>query len=154
PILILSGRTDKKVVVEALEQGADDYITKPFEMKELLARIKAWLRRTRTWANPDAALVTAGNVTIDLMRPQVLVDGQEVELTPLEFKVLACLAEQQGEIVSHQTLLREVWGTEYIDQVAYLRIYIGHLRRKLEADPDEPRIILNQRGVGYYLANA
>ncbi len=152
PIIMLTALSEESTVVQALDEGADDYVTKPFGFEEFLARVKASLRRAQMTGVSRNPVITAGHVAIDIPRRQVLVDGESVDLTPTEFNLLACLAKRQGEIITHQAILHEVWGPEYVDQLEYLRIYVGHLRRKIEADPAEPRILLNQRGVGYYLA--
>jgi two-component system, OmpR family, KDP operon response regulator KdpE len=154
PIIMLTALSEEKMVVQALEEGADDYITKPFGGEEFVARIRASLRRSRMTGLSRSPVIAIDNVIINLARRQVLVAGEVIELTPTEFNLLACLAKRQGEVVSHRTILYEVWGSEYVDQLEYLRIYIGHLRKKIEADPKSPRILMNQRGVGYYLATA
>lgn len=152
PILMLTAVADEKMVVKALDAGADDYIVKPFGMGELLVRVKACLRRVQVKSQTRATLVTVGDITIDFPRRQVSVKGEPVMLTPTEFNLLTCLAEHQGEVISYRGLLQEVWGPDHLDQVEYLRTYIGHLRKKIEPDTTEPRILLNKRGVGYYLA--
>jgi two-component system KDP operon response regulator KdpE len=152
PIIMLTALSEEKMVVQALEDGADDYITKPFGGEEFLARIRASLRRSRMSGRSRTAIIMIDNVVIDLARRQVSVAGEVIDMTPTEFNLLSCLAKRQGEVVSHRTILHEVWGPEYVDQLEYLRIYIGHLRKKIEADPRSPRILMNQRGVGYYLA--
>lgn len=152
PIIMLTALSEERMVVKALEEGADDYITKPFGGEEFLARIRASLRRARMTGRSRTPIVVVDNVLIDLIRRQVSVAGEVVEMTPTEFNLLACLAKRQGEVVPHRTILYEVWGSEYVDQLEYLRIYVGHLRKKIEEDPRTPRILLNQRGVGYYLA--
>ena len=152
PIIMLTALSEESMVVQALDEGADDYVTKPFGFEEFLARVKASLRRAQMTGASRNPVVIAGHLTIDIPRRQVLVEGESVDLTPTEFNLLACLAKRQGEIITHRAILHEVWGPEYVDQLEYLRIYVGHLRKKIESDPAEPRILLNQRGVGYYLA--
>jgi two-component system, OmpR family, KDP operon response regulator KdpE len=152
PIIMLTALSDENMVVQALDEGADDYVTKPFGFDEFLARVKASLRRAQMGGGARSPVTVAGNVAIDIPRRQVLVDGETVDLTPTEFNLLACLAKRQGEVITHRAILHEVWGPEYVDQLEYLRIYVGHLRKKIESDPGDPRILLNQRGIGYYLA--
>jgi two-component system KDP operon response regulator KdpE len=139
-----------KDVVRGLQLGADDYIVKPFGAKELVARIQAVLRRHK----PDAQhehTYTNGKLFINLDTHQVSVDGQNVELTPIEFKLLACLAEQEGKVLAHRFLLNQVWGPDYEDDRQYLKLYIWYLRQKIEDDPNDPKLILTQRGAGYRL---
>ena len=152
PIIMLTALDAEPRVVEALEAGADDYITKPFGCEELLARIKAAMRRGGLGKRERPEVVIAGDVMIFLARREVTVAGQVVALTSTEFNLLACLAKEQGQVVPHRKLLQEVWGAEYIDQLAYLSVYIRHLRRKIEADPAHPCILLTRRGAGYSLA--
>src|SRR5690606_17852564 len=135
PIIMLTALHAEPMIVQALDAGADDYITKPFGYDELMARIKSVLRRSRRGERTPPAVVTTGKVIIVLARRQVTVDGIVVELTPTEFNLLACLAERPGQVVPHRTLLQKVWGPEYVNQLEYLRIYVAHLRRKIEADP-------------------
>ena len=152
PIIMLTALDAEPRGVEALEAGADDYITKPFGCEELLARIKAAMRRGGLGKRERPEVVIAGDVMIFLARREVTVAGQVVALTSTEFNLLACLAKEQGQVVPHRKLLQEVWGAEYIDQLAYLSVYIRHLRRKIETDPAHPRILLTRRGAGYSLA--
>lgn len=150
PILMLTGRTESSDVVSGLDSGADDYLTKPFHADELLARVRALLRRVPELSQP--LVVGDGQVEIDLRARRVRVRGEPVELTPTEYQLLLLLAQHAGQVLDHQTLLRHVWGEEVSDDSAYLKVYIWHLRRKLELNPSEPRIVLTEWGVGYRLA--
>ncbi|GAA3549711.1 response regulator [Nocardioides daeguensis] len=148
PILVLSGRSDSADKVEALDAGADDYVTKPFGMDELLARLRVMERRT---APPDdaAPVVTFGAVTVDLGATRVTVDGDEVRLTPTEWHLLEVLLRNPGRLLSQRQLLTEVWGPGYENANGNLRLYVAQLRRKLEADPARPVHIRNEPGMGY-----
>ena len=149
PIIVLSVRENETDKIEALDAGADDYITKPFSMGELLARIRVALRHTaKTDEEPVLAL---GELTIDIPRRVVLVRGEEVKLTPTEYEILKYLALQAGRVVTHRQLLRAIWGPNYQDETHYLRIYVGQIRRKIESDPSQPSIIITEPGVGYRL---
>jgi len=149
PILVLSVREHEDDKIEALDAGADDYITKPFSMGELLARIRVALRHTAK--TDDEPVLAAGELTIDIPRRVVLVRGEEVKLTPTEYEILKYLALQAGRVVTHRQLLRAIWGPNYQDETHYLRIYVGQIRRKIEADPSQPAIITTEPGVGYRL---
>jgi two-component system KDP operon response regulator KdpE len=150
PILILSARGDERDKVAALDLGADDYLTKPFGVNELLARIRAALRlRRAAGARGLAAVVIAGDLRVDFDRRQVAVDGTEVRLTPTEFDLLKALAANAGRVLTHGYLLRTVWGPEYEGESQLLRVFVGQLRRKIERDPSRPRHILTEPGVGY-----
>ncbi|MBP7968109.1 MAG: two-component system response regulator KdpE [Brachymonas sp.] len=150
PVLILSARSDEINKVRALDAGADDYLTKPFGIPELLARVRALLRRSQRM--PEATpLLCFGEIELDLARRQVLRAGEEVHLTPIEYRLLMYLAGNAGRVLTQRQLLQEVWGPNHTGQAHYLRVYMANLRRKLEADPARPRYLLTESGVGYRL---
>jgi two-component system KDP operon response regulator KdpE len=152
PILVLSARTQEAQKIAALDAGADDYLTKPFSVGELLARVRAMLRRAH--AEPAApAVLRVGELAFDRERRQLAVDGRLVHLTPLEYRLFERLARVAGKVVTHRQLLADVWGGDQVDQLHYLRIYMGHLRAKVERDPADPRYLLTELGVGYRLAD-
>jgi two-component system KDP operon response regulator KdpE len=148
PVIVISARGDERDKVRALDLGADDYLAKPFGADELLARIRAVLRRTQTAPGPNI-VIKAGGVTIDLAGGVVLRDGSEVRLSPTEYGLLAALARHSGQVIDHRTLLREVWGPSYGDERNYLRTFAQRLRMKLEEDPKNPRIIVTVGSRGY-----
>ena len=152
PIIVISARGKEPDKVAALDNGADDYLTKPFGAPELLARIRVALRRA---AAPDdgvpTPVFTSGELRIDLVRREVLRGGEAVHLTPTEYKLLAALIRKAGKVVTHRQLLHDVWGANYEDQTHYLRVYMGQLRHKLERDPTRPRLLTTEAGVGYRL---
>jgi two-component system KDP operon response regulator KdpE len=150
PIIVVSVRGQEAKKIEALDSGADDYVTKPFGMGELLARIRAALRH-RLQAEVDEPVFRSAGLTVDLVRRIVTVDGREVKLTPKEYDLLRVLVTHAGKVITHQHLLREVWGPGSVHETHYLRVYIGQLRQKLEPDPAQPRYILTEPGVGYRL---
>jgi two-component system, OmpR family, KDP operon response regulator KdpE len=150
PIIVLSARDQEISKVEALDAGADDYLTKPFGTAELLARIRVALRRGQRGAEGEPVF-TVGDLRIDLGRRQVFVAEREVHLTPIEYKLLATLARNAGRVVTHAQLLKEVWGPHHTTQVQYVRVYMTQLRHKLEADPARPRYLTTESGVGYRL---
>jgi len=150
PIIIISAREDTAEKVAALDLGADDYLTKPFDTEELLARIRTALRH-RLVGEAGQAVIAAGDVTIDLERRRVMRAGQEVHLTPKEYAVLAELGRRADRVISHAQLMRTVWGAAHESHVDYLRIVVRGLRQKLEADPASPVLIRNEPGVGYRL---
>ncbi len=154
PIIVLSVRAAEAEKVAALDGGADDYVTKPFGIHELLARVRAVLRSRRREGEPPPAVVRIGELAIDLARHRVRTGGAEVRLSRKEFALLRLLALHAGRIVTHQQLLREVWGPAHEHETHYLRIYIGHLRQKLGDDPANPQYISNEPGVGYRLLEA
>jgi two-component system KDP operon response regulator KdpE len=149
PIVVLSAHGDEESKVQALDEGADDYLTKPFGVRELLARIRAALRRSR---GADGAIVAHGPIRMDLDRREVTVSGRTVHLTPKEYDTLHYLLTHVGKLVTHTALLRAVWGPGYTSSRPYLHVFIGQLRRKIEPDPSHPRFILTEPGVGYRLA--
>jgi two-component system KDP operon response regulator KdpE len=148
PIVVLSARQDGEDKVDALDAGADDYVTKPFAMNELLARLRAAVRRA-TPGDATEAVVEAGELTIDLARRRVLRRGEEVRLSPTEWALIEVLVRNRGKLVSRTQLLTEVWGPSYTSETSYLRVYTAQLRRKLERDPGHPRHIITQPGMGY-----
>lgn len=150
PIIVLSARGDEQQKVEALDLGADDYLTKPFGMSELLARIRAALRRTGQLTKEETFKdFTLEGFSIDFEQHLVTVDGQEVKLTPQQYELLKYLVRNAGRVLTHRSVLVNVWGAEYEDETQYLHVFIGQLRHKIEADPSRPRYILTERGVGY-----
>jgi two-component system KDP operon response regulator KdpE len=151
PIIVLSVRSSEAEKVRVLELGADDYVVKPFGMAELLARARVALRRHRR-AVTGEPVVKVGALTIDLARRVVLIDNTRVALTPKEYRLLQVLAQHAGNVVTHQHLLREVWGMAHLNDPHYLRIFVRKLRQKIEHDPTQPRILLTELGVGYRLA--
>src|SRR5688572_3232882 len=149
PIIILSVRGEEKTKVEALDSGADDYVPKPFGMDELLARVRAALRRTSSRAYAESALLQIGDITIDIQKHKVAIKEREIHLTPKEFELLLFLAQHPGTVLTHHKLLGAVWGGNYTEQTEYLRVFIGQLRKKLEADPANPKYILTEPWIGY-----
>ena len=152
PIIVLSARGQEKDKIQALDSGADDYVSKPFAVGELLARIRAALRRAAAIRDSGpAALFKAGRIEVDLEARVVRVEGSEVHLTPIEYKLLQTLIRHAGKVVTQRQLLMEVWGPQHMEQAQYLRVYMAQLRRKLEADPARPKNLLTEPGVGYRL---
>lgn len=149
PVLILSARADETDKIEALDAGADDYLTKPFGVGELLARVRALLRRKSRLAGDGSAVAVFGDVAVDMARRSVTRHGEPVHLTPIEYRLLCALLASEGRVVTHRQLLRDVWGPTHVESNHYLRVFVGHLRQKLEADPTQPRHILTETGVGY-----
>ncbi len=152
PILVLSVRGEETLKVQALDQGVDDYVTKPFGAAELLARIRVALRHAA--GQTTAPVVEAGDLRLDFERRQVTLSGEEVHLTPTEYEVLKYLAQHAGKVVTHRMLLQQVWGPAYLDETQYLHVFMSQLRRKLEPDASRPRHILTEPGVGYRFAAA
>ncbi|NOT95832.1 MAG: response regulator transcription factor [Nitrospira sp.] len=148
PIIVLSAIGDERQKVDALEAGADDYMTKPFGMEELLARIRSLLRRA-AGAHSAMPIVVAGNLCVNFDRREVTVEDKPVKLTPTEYDLLKYMIEHSGKVLTHRMLLQEVWGQAYVDQAQYLRVFVGQLRKKIEQDPTRPRYILTDPGVGY-----
>ena len=149
PIIVLSVKGEDRIKVDALDAGADDYVTKPFGVNELLARVRAALRRAATPEEPEKALIEAGDFRVDIPGRSVRVKGREVHLTPKEFDLLIFMAKHAGRVLTHRTLLSAVWGANSVEQPEYLRVFIGHLRRKLEPDDSAARYILTEPWVGY-----
>jgi two-component system, OmpR family, KDP operon response regulator KdpE len=148
PILVLSAVEDEAEKVAALDAGADDYVTKPFSVDELLARLRAALRRS---APTPAPVLEIGELRLDLQKRLVTVSGETVSLTPTEYDLLRLLAENEGRLLTHPQILQRVWGPAYSRESNYLHVYVSHLRRKIEPDPARPRYILTEPGVGYRL---
>jgi two-component system KDP operon response regulator KdpE len=151
PIIVISARGRESDKVEALDAGADDYLTKPFGVNELFARMRVALRHAQQAAGPSSAMLEVGPLKIDLARRQVSVDGNELRLTPIEYRLLALLMRNAGKVLTHRQILNEVWGPAHADETHYLRVYMAQLRRKIEADPTRPQLILTELGVGYRL---
>jgi two-component system KDP operon response regulator KdpE len=151
PIIVLSVRGEERTKVQALDVGADDYVTKPFGMNELLARIRAALRRTRSAKQEDAAspILEVGDFRIDLEKRSVAVNGSEVHLTPKEYDLMLYLLSHPGKVLTHRTLLTAIWGGESVEQTEYLRVFVGQLRKKIEPEPAAPRYILTEPWIGY-----
>jgi two-component system KDP operon response regulator KdpE len=158
PIIVLSAKGEEKTKVEALDLGADDYVTKPFGIDELLARVRASLRRTASLTpEPESTILKAGDFHIDLETRKVLVadrqddreSTREVHLTPKEFDLLVYFVKHSGKVLTHRTLLAAIWGGNYVEQNEYLRVFVGNLRKKLEPDPAHPRYILTEPWIGY-----
>jgi two-component system KDP operon response regulator KdpE len=151
PVIVLSARTDESDKIAALDAGADDYLTKPFSVGELLARVRATLRRQRQPQEESDGMLRFGDVGVDLKNRQVWKAAQAVHLTPTEYRLLAALVANPGRVVTNPQLLREVWGPSNSENGHYLRIYMGHLRQKLEDDPAQPKHLLTETAVGYRL---
>ena len=148
PIILVSAVGEEDEKIAALDAGADDYVTKPFAIGELLARLRAALRRA---GGPGEPVLTVGAIVVDLEKHAVTVGGEAVHLTPHEFRLLRVLAQNEGKLLTHRTILREVWGPAYGDESNYLHVYVSQLRRKLEQDPARPRFLLTEPGAGYRL---
>jgi two-component system, OmpR family, KDP operon response regulator KdpE len=149
PVIVLSARVDETDKIAALDAGADDYLTKPFGVGELLARVRATLRRQVAAAAGGSAVFRFGDVEIDQANRIVRKAGVVLHLTPIEYRLLTLLIGSAGKVLTHRHLLREVWGPSFVESNHYVRIYVGHLRQKLEADPTQPRHFLTETGVGY-----
>jgi two-component system KDP operon response regulator KdpE len=149
PVLILSARSQENDKIGALDAGADDYLTKPFSVGELRARVRALLRRRARSGEAASPVIEFGDVAVDLSRRLVFRAGAEVHLTPIEYRLLSTLLGHPGKVMTQRNLLREIWGPSYIESSHYLRVYVGHLRQKLEVDPTQPRHFLTETGVGY-----
>jgi two-component system KDP operon response regulator KdpE len=152
PIIVLSARNQERDKVDALDAGADDYLTKPFGTSELLARLRVALRHAFQAAQgSDDPVFASGDLRVDLAHRQVFVAEREVHLTPIEYKLLLVLVQYAGKVVTRKQLLHDVWGPSYVDEMHYLRVYMGQLRHKLEAEPTRPRHLITEPGVGYRL---
>jgi len=151
PIIVLSVKGEEKTKVEALDAGADDFVTKPFSMEELLARIRATLRRAPAHVeeDPGATVLEAGDFRLDVETRKVTVSEKEIHLTPKEFELLAHLMRHAGKVLTHRKLLTAIWGGNYGEQTEYLRVFVGQLRKKIEPDPASPRYILTEPWIGY-----
>lgn len=155
PIIVVSALSDANYAVEALDLGADDYLRKPFYVTELLARVRTQLRRAEDRpSQPQQSVFRSGPLCINFSRRQVSMGDAEVRLTPTEYSILEQLVQNAGKVLTHQMLLHRVWGPEYSEENEYLRVYIGRLRRKLDAGPNGPRFILTEQGVGYRFSDA
>jgi two-component system KDP operon response regulator KdpE len=153
PVIVLSARSSEADKVRALDAGADDYLTKPFGVDELLARVRAALRRQRKPGADSEGVTRFGNVVVDMKNRQVTKEGSRVHLTPIEYKLLSVMVSNAGRVVTNPQLLQAVWGPSHANDGHYLRIYMGHLRHKLEDDPTRPKYFLTETAVGYRLAN-
>jgi len=154
PVLVISARDATEHKIRLLDAGADDYLAKPFSVAELLARMRVAVRHRGTALQPALTRYRQRGVEVDLVAQRVQRDGAPVHLTPTEFKLLAMLVRQAGQVVTHRRLLAAVWGAEYVEHTHYLRLYMAQLRSKLEADPTDPQLLLTEPGVGYRLAAA
>ena len=148
PIIVLSVKSDEAAKVDALDAGADDYVTKPFGMGEFLARVRAALRRSPETV-PEGTIINQGDFRIDSETREVFVAGKEIRLSPKEFDLLVFFVRNSGKVLTHRTLLANTWGENYTDQTEYLRVFVRHLRKKIELDPAKPRYILTEPWVGY-----
>ncbi len=154
PVIVLSARGREADKVKALDEGADDYLTKPFSVVELQARIRVALRHAaHDHGEPSEPVFTLGRLRVDMDRRQVFVNDKEVHLTPIEYRLLTTLIKHSGKVVTHRQLLKEVWGPESVFETHYLRVYMTHLRRKIEPDPAQPQFLLTDPGIGYRLAS-
>ena len=152
PIIVVSARGREAEKVAALDAGADDYLTKPFSVGELLARIRVALRHSTRAGESGESTFTRDELSVDLAKRQVFVGQNEVHLTPIEFRLLATLIKHAGKVVTHRQLLKEVWGPDSVFETHYLRVYMAHLRRKIETDPAQPHYLLTEAGIGYRLS--
>ena len=149
PIIVLSVKGEEPIKVEALDAGADDYITKPFSVNELLARVRAALRRSKKKEEPDAPVIAVGDFRIDVPARAVTLKNRDVHLTPKEFDLLVYLAKHPGRVLTHRALLGAVWGPNSVEQPEYLRVFVGHLRKKLEPEENSPHYIVTEPWIGY-----
>ena len=151
PVIVLSARAGEPQKIEALDAGADDYLTKPFGVGELLARVRATVRRRRSPGTSPSPVFRFGSIEVDLEARTVKRDGADVHLTPVEFRLLSLLIANAGKVMTHRQILREVWGPSGVEHHHYVRVYMGHLRQKLEDDPAQPRHLITETAVGYRL---
>ncbi len=151
PIIVVSAREQEQDKVKALDAGADDYLTKPFSAGELMARIRVALRHMARQTGKQEPVFVLQNLRVDLAQRQVFIDEKEVHLTPIEYKLLTVLVRHAGKVITHNQLLKEVWGPAHVNEVQYLRVYMTQLRHKLEVDPTRPRFLMNEPGIGYRL---
>lgn len=152
PIIVISARGREEDKVEALDAGADDYLTKPFGVKELLARMRVAIRHAeQAGLGTESRVLEFGPLTIDLERRQVTLEGREIHLTPIEYKLLILLAHNAGKVLTHRQILKEVWGPAFVGQPHYVRVRMAELRKKIEPDPGRPRLLVTEPGVGYRL---
>ncbi len=151
PIIIISAREQERDKVNALDAGADDYLTKPFNAGELLARIRVALRHAAKGRMDQEPVFVLQNLRVDFSQRRVFIDDREVHLTPIEYKLLSVLVRNAGKVITHNQLLKEVWGPAYVNEVQYLRVYMTQLRHKLESDSARPRFLMNEPGIGYRL---
>jgi DNA-binding response OmpR family regulator len=149
PVIMVTALGAEQDKVRGLDLGADDYLTKPFSMAELVARVRAALRRQVYPAANSEVVPIDERLAVDRVRCQVIVDGQRLELSGTEYRILACLLDNAGRIVTHQSLLTQVWGWEYVEEIDYVKVYIHHLRQKIEKDSRKPKYIITERGLGY-----
>ncbi len=153
PVIVLSARTQEAEKINALDSGADDYLTKPFSTGELMARIRVVLRRRTTADNDEAQEFCFGDVRVDFANRTIVRQGKEIHLTAIEYRLLAVLIRNAGKVLTHRQLLKEVWGPSHTEDSHYLRTYMAHLRQKLESDPAQPKYLLTETGVGYRLVD-
>ena len=151
PVIVLSARSDEADKVEALDAGADDYLTKPFGVAELLARVRAMVRRRAQPAGSEKPAIAFGDIEVDLVARSVKRRGELVHLTPIEYRLLALLIANAGRVLTHRQILRDVWGPSHVESPHYVRVYMGHLREKLEDDPAQPKHLITETAVGYRL---
>jgi len=149
PVVILSAQNEEEAKVTALDSGADDYVTKPFSMPELLARIRTALRRQETSRNSEASRLSFGSLELDLVARLVRLNGTELKVSAIEYELLKYLAQNPGRILTHRQILKQVWGPQHESDTHYLRVYIGSIRKKIEADPTTPSLIVTEPGIGY-----
>jgi two-component system, OmpR family, KDP operon response regulator KdpE len=155
PIIVLSARGQEHQKVDALDAGADDYLTKPFSVGELIARIRVALRHVvQDSSTSDGAIFSVGDLKVDMARRQIFLSDEEIHLTPIEYRLMTTMIKYAGKVVTHKQLLKEVWGPDSVYETHYLRVYMAQLRRKIETDPAQPRYLFTEAGIGYRLADA